>query len=80
LRCKLHEISGLVDEKISFVCRQSFPGAATETLQKKNTSHLKSLNSSKNVFKISLKILEKASISLEKSSKIFEIFIKAPYF
>jgi hypothetical protein len=52
---------------------------ATETLRKKPHITLKSLCSTKNVIK-SLAILEKASISLKKSSKIVEIFIKAPHF
>jgi hypothetical protein len=52
---------------------------ATETLRKKPHITLKSLNSTNNVFK-SLLILEKASISLKKFSKIVEIFIKAQHF
>jgi hypothetical protein len=42
--------------------------------------HFKKTSFQLNMYLKSLAILEKASISLKKSSKIIEIFIKAPHF
>jgi hypothetical protein len=49
-------------------------------LAEKTSHHFKNVSISLKMYLKNLAILEKASISLKKSSKIIEIFIKAPYY
>jgi hypothetical protein len=49
-------------------------------IPEKASHHFKKVSIPLKMYLKSLAILKKASISLKKSSKIIEIFIKAPYF